>query len=138
MEAVLFAYVAGIVLQAIFPAGPREDLAKLTLVGLLVLVLVVGPLFETLAFQCASIEFTAALRVRRTIRLLFSVVPFALLHHYAGIPTVVAAGIVGGFYFAFTYERWRKESWVVAVSMTFLLHSSFNLVGVLGMLFLPK
>lgn len=60
--------------------------------------------------------------------------PFALGHRLAGIPTVVAAGFIGGFYFAFTYDRWRQESLFVAVAMTFLLHSSFNLVGVLGML----
>jgi hypothetical protein len=110
----------------------------MTLLGLLGLVLIVGPLFETLAFQCLPLEFTSTLRVRRSIRFLCSVIPFALAHHFAGMPTVLAAGIVGGFYFAFTYERWRKESLFVAVVMTFLLHSSFNLVGVLGMLLLPK
>jgi len=47
---------------------------------------------------------------------------------------VFAAGFVGGFYFSFTYERWRRESVVVAVVMTFLLHSTFNLVGALAMI----
>jgi hypothetical protein len=138
LEAVLVAYIVGIAAQAVFPAGPRSDLTKMSLFGLLGLVLVVGPLWETLVFQCLPLEFTTALRVRRTLRIAFSVVPFALLHRFAGIPTVVAAGIVGGFYFAFTYERWRKESLIVAVGMTFLLHSSFNLVGVLGLLLLGK
>ena len=138
LEAVLLAYIVGNIVQFIFPAGPRSDLAKMTLVGLLGLVLIVGPLFETLVFQCLPLEFTSTLRVRRSLRFLFSVVPFALAHHFAGMPTLLAAGIVGGFYFAFTYERWRKESLVVAVAMTFLLHSSFNLVGVLGMFLLPK
>jgi hypothetical protein len=138
LEAVLLAYVVATIVQFVFPAGPRSDLAKMTLLGLLGLVLIVGPLFETLAFQCLPLEFTSTFRVRRSIRFLFSVVPFALAHQFAGMPTVLAAGIVGGFYFAFTYERWRKESLVVAIAMTFLLHSSFNLVGVLGMLLLPK
>jgi len=124
--------------QFILPAGPRSDLAKMTLFWLLGLVLIAGPLFETLVFQCLSLEFTSTLRVRRSLRFLFSIIPFALGHHFAGIPTVLSAGIVGGFYFAFTYDRWRKESLIVAVAMTFLLHSSFNLVGVLGMLLFPR
>ena len=37
-----------------------------------------------------------------------------------------------------TYERWKKESLVAAVLMTFLLHASFNLVGALGMIFLHR
>jgi membrane protease YdiL (CAAX protease family) len=101
-------------------------------------VVIGGPLVETMVFQCLSLEFTANLRIKRSIRIALSVVPFALLHHFAGIPTVVAAGFVGGFYFAFTYERWRTESLIAAVVMTFLLHSSFNLVGALSMILAPK
>ena len=138
LDAVLLAYIVGIAAQTVFPAGPRSDLATMPLIGLLALVLVVGPLWETIVFQCLSLELTKALRVRRTIRVAFSVVPFALLHRFAGIPAVVSAGIVGGFYFAFTYERWRTESLIVAVGMTFLLHSSYNLVGVLGLLLFAK
>jgi hypothetical protein len=56
------------------------------------------------------------------------------MHHFAGVPTVVAAGFIGGFFFAFTYERWRSESIAAALMMTILLHSSFNLVGAVAML----
>lgn len=138
LEAVFLAYVVANIVQRVFPAGPRDDLAQMTLFGLLGLVLIVGPLFETLAFQCLPLEFTSTMRVRRSLRFLCSIGPFAFAHHFAGLPTVLAAGIVGGFYFAFTYDHWRKESLFAAVVMTFLLHSSFNLVGVLGMLLLPK
>lgn len=138
LEAVILAYVVAQIAELFFPAGPRSDLAEMTLLGLLGLVLFLGPLFETLAFQCIPLEVTSTLRVRHSLRFLFSIVPFALGHHFAGMATVLGAGIVAGFYFAFTYERWRKESLFVAVAMTFLLHSSFNLVAVLGMLFLPR
>jgi glycopeptide antibiotics resistance protein len=137
-EAVLLAYIVGIAAQTVFPSGPRKDLIAMPLIGLLVLVLLVGPLWETIVFQCLSLELTKALRVRRTLRVIFSVIPFAILHRYAGIPTVISAGIIGGFYFAFAYERWRAESLIVAVGMTFLLHSSYNLVGVLGLLLFAK
>jgi hypothetical protein len=138
LEAVVIAYAIGEILQGVFPAGPRTDLQGLPLVQLVALVAVIGPLFETVVFQCLPLELTAALGFRRAARLIISIVPFALMHQFAGVPTVVAAGIVGGFYFAFTYERWRKESLVAGVLMTFLLHSSYNLVGVLGMLILHK
>lgn len=136
LEATILAYIIGSAVQAIFPAAPRADLQGLSPFHLIALVAVLGPLFETVAFQCLPLELTAALGFRRSVRLVISVVPFAVMHSFAGMPTVVAAGAVGGFYFAFTYERWKKESLVVAVLMTFLLHSSFNLVGVVGMLFL--
>ena len=136
LEATIIAYIVGTAVQAIFPAAPRADLQNLTPLHLIALVAVVGPLFETVAFQYLPLELTAALGFRRSVRLFISIVPFAAMHYFAGMPTVVAAGAVGGFYFAFTYERWKKESVVVAVIMTFLLHSSFNLVGVVGMLFL--
>jgi hypothetical protein len=138
LEAVLLAYIVGIMAQLIFPAGPRSDVADMSVYGLLGLVLVVGPLWETLIFQCVSLEVAEALGFRRLSRLFFSVVPFALLHRFAGVPTVMAAGMVGGFYFALAYERWRKESLIVGIGMTFLLHSSFNLVGVVGMLVMGR
>ena len=134
LEAVFLAYVVGITFQAMFPTAPRSDLNGLSLVSLLTRVALIGPLFETLMFQCLPLEISMALGIRRGARLIISVVPFALMHYFAGIPTVVAAGAVGGFYFAFTYERWKKESLIAGVLMTFLLHSSYNLVGVLGML----
>lgn len=56
------------------------------------------------------------------------------LHWFAGLPTVFAAGFVGGFYFSLTYDRWRKESLVAAIAMTFLLHSTFNLVGAVALI----
>lgn len=138
LEAVLLAYIVGNIVQRVSPAGPRSDLEGMTLLGLVGLVLFLGPLVETLLFQCIPLEIAASVHVRRSLRFILSVVPFALAHSFAGIPTVLAAGVVGGFYFAFSYERWRRESLVVAVVMTFLLHSSFNLVGVLGLLFLSR
>lgn len=136
LHAVLLAYVAGNLAHLICPAGPREDLVSKSALDLCLLVLVVGPLAETIFFQCLPLEFTRAAHARRWVRMGASVIPFALMHHLAGVPTVIAAGFIGGFFFAFTYERWRRESLLVAVLMTVLLHSSFNLVGAVAMLLL--
>jgi hypothetical protein len=134
LHAVVIAYAAGNLAQLVFPAGPREDLVSQSALDLCLLVLVLGPVAETILFQCLPLEFGRAANVRRWIRVGASVMPFALMHHLAGVPTVVAAGFVGGFFFAFTYERWRSESMLVALLMTVLLHSSFNLVGAVAML----
>ena len=136
LEASVIAFLVGNALQWVFPAGPRHDLEGLGGLHLLVLVAVIGPIFETVFFQCLPLEIAASFGLQRPVRLLLSVVLFALMHHFAGVPTVVAAGGVAGFYFAFTYERWKRESLVAGVLMTFLLHSSYNLGGILGMLFL--
>jgi hypothetical protein len=112
--------------------------ADMSVFGLLGLVLVVGQLWETLMFQCVSLEVAEALGFRRLSRLFFSVVPFALLHRFAGVPHRDGRWNGGRFYFALTYERWRKESLIVGIGMTFLLHSSFNLVGVVGMLVMGR
>lgn len=134
LEAVVIAYAVGNLAQAILRAAPRDDLAGLGTWHLCILVLGVGPLLETLAFQCLPLEITTAAGARRMIRLASGIVPFALLHWFAGLPTVFSAGFVGGFYFSFTYDRWRRESLVVAVAMTFLLHATFNLVGALALI----
>jgi membrane protease YdiL (CAAX protease family) len=136
LHAVVVAYAVGNLAHLMFPAGRREDLASKSAFDLCLLVLVIGPVVETVFFQFLPLEFTRAANARRWIRIGVSVIPFALMHHFAGVPTVVAAGFVGGVFFAFTYERWRSESIVVALLMTFLLHSSFNLVGVVAMLLL--
>lgn len=134
LEAVVLAYAVGAFAQAMFHAEPRVDLIGLSSWRLCLLVLGVGPLFETIAFQCLPLEFSAAAGAQRSIRLLSGIIPFALLHWFAGLPTVFAAGFVGGFYFSFTYDRWRRESLVAAIAMTFLLHSTFNLVGALAII----
>lgn len=136
LHAVVVAYAAGNLAHLAFPAGPREDLVSRSAFDLCLLVLVIGPFVETIFFQFLPLEFTRAANARRWVRIGASVIPFALVHHFAGVPTVVAAGFVGGIFFAFTYERWRSESIVVALLMTFLLHSSFNLVGAVAMLLL--
>jgi hypothetical protein len=136
LEASAIAFVVGNTLQWLFPAGPRHDLEGLAGWQLLGLVAAVGPMFETVFFQFLPLEVAASFGLRRPVRLFISIVPFALMHHFAGVPTVFAAGGVAGFYFAFTYERWKRESLMTGVLMTFLLHSSYNLGGVFGMLFL--
>lgn len=134
LHAVAISYATAAVVQLLAPAGPRVDLMGKNSWELCVLVLLIGPFSETMLFQFVPLEFARAAAMRRWLRFAVSIVPFALMHGFAGAPTVIAAGGVGGFFFALTYDRWRSESVYVAIGMTFLLHSSFNLVGALAIL----
>lgn len=133
----MVAYVVANVLQYFLRTPERTDLQAFTMPGLMMAAVIIGPLIETLIFQCLLIELGAAFRFRRFFQFIVSIIPFAVAHRFAGAPTVVAAGIIAGFSFAYTYIKWRTESLVTAILMTFLLHASFNLVGVVGIFFLP-
>ena len=134
LHAVVIAYAVGHLVHLIFPARPRADLVNMDALQLCMLVLAVGPFVETMVFQFLPLEFSRAAGARRWIRFAVSIIPFALAHQAGGVPAIAAAGCIGGFFFAFTYERWRTESVIVAVVMTLLLHSSFNLVAVVATL----
>jgi hypothetical protein len=96
IEATAIAYVIGNAIQMVLPAASRADLRGFTVFHLVALVAIIGPLFETIVFQCLSLELSAALGFRRWVRMALSVIPFALMHRFAGVPAVIAAGAVGG------------------------------------------
>ncbi len=134
LETTLFAYIVGNLLQGLFHFRTRTDLDHYGPMALVTLTVIAGPIVETVIFQCLPLEFAESLKFRRFWQFALSIVPFAIGHLFAGIPTSVSAGVIGGFYFAFTYSRWKRESLFVGLVMTILLHSSFNLVGALAML----
>ena len=82
---------------------------------------VVAPIFETLVFQAFPVWIARLCKARFSIQVLSSVVPFTILHAIEGIQTGIAAGLISGFYLAFTYVHWREDRrwtafWVTAVS----------------------
>jgi hypothetical protein len=92
------------------------DFADLLFVGV-----IVAPLLETLIFQAFPIWIARLCKARLSIQVVVSVVPFFLAHAIEGIGAGIAAGLIGGFYFAFTYVHWREYRrwtafWITAVS----------------------
>jgi len=138
LEATLSAFIVANLLQYIFRFPQRSDLTDLSPWRLALLVILVGPLLETLIFQFLPIETAQGLKWKGAYQFSISIIPFALAHALAGIPTVICAGIIGGFFFAFTYHRWKRESLLVGILMTFLLHASFNITGVIGALLIGR
>jgi hypothetical protein len=49
-------------------------------------------------------------------------------HFGAASVTGLSAGLVGGFYFAFTYTAWRRQSALRAYAMTTAHHALYNLL----------
>lgn len=94
----------------------KMDFAALLFVGV-----VVAPVLETLLFQSLPVWIARLCKARFPVQLVSSVIPFALVHAMEGAGTGIAAGLTGGFYFAFTYVHWREQKrwtafWVTAVS----------------------
>ena len=88
---------------------------------LLVMGVVVAPVLETLIFQSLPVWVARLFKASFQVQVVASVVPFVLVHVTQGLGTGIAAGLVGGFYFAFTYVHWREQRrwtafWVTAVS----------------------
>jgi len=118
--------VTGLI-HLVFQPQARTNLSSLTASAFLWLVIVVGPIVETFALQVIPVFLARRLGLRFFGQILFSVTPFALLHFTRSIGTGIGAGIIGGFYSAFTYVHWRSKSLWTAYWVTALSHGLYNL-----------
>ena len=81
------------------------------------------PWLETLVYQSLPIGLCRLLGLGTGAQALASIVAFFAVHLTLGLAPGLAAGLVGGFYLAFTYLRWRRQSWWTAVWVTSLSHA---------------
>jgi len=118
LEGTLVSLAVGVAL-GLLGLGARDlkmDAAVLLFAGV-----VAAPVIETLVFQAFPVWIARLCGARFRVQIVASVVPFFLAHAIEGIGTGIAAGLVGGFYFAFTYAHWRDYGrwpafWVTAMS----------------------
>lgn len=136
IEGLLVSILCALVLALLFPELDREfpdwDMGTIFLV-----VVVIGPVVETLLFQALPIFIARKFNAPFIWQIIISTVIFTSLHFLEGIPTGIAAGVVGGFYFAFTYAHWREKSrwtafWVTAISHAFNNAVAFALLALGG------
>jgi O-antigen/teichoic acid export membrane protein len=136
IEGLLVSFLCALVLALLFPELDREfpdwDMGTIFLV-----VVLIGPVVETLLFQALPIFVARKFNAPFVWQIIISMVIFASLHFLEGIPTGIAAGLVGGFYFAFTYAHWREKSrwtafWVTAISHAFNNAVAFVLLALGG------
>jgi len=118
--------ITGLVML-IFQPPTRTNLESLSASTFLWLVIILGPIFETVLLQVLPVFIARLLGLRFFGQILFSVTPFALLHFTRSVGAGIGAGIVGGFYSAFTYVYWRKKSLWTAYWVTALSHCLYNL-----------
>jgi hypothetical protein len=100
-----------------------------------IILVVIAPIAETFLLQTATIETCRALRGRRPLQFAVGSVPFAALHFIGGVASGIAAGVVGGAFFAHTYLECRQRSWWTATWVTAVTHGIHNLI-VLPIIFL--
>jgi hypothetical protein len=113
--------------------APDRDF-KMSMEKLFIFAVFVAPVIETLLLQALPVFVVRLCRGGFTLQVLFATIAFAAAHLSEGVAAFIAAGMVGGFYFSFTYAHWRERSRWTAFWVTALGHSLHNLVCVLLMM----
>ena len=124
IEGFVVAFVILGILNLLFYV-PDIDL-EMTAIEFLLLAVILAPVVETLIFQALPIFVARLCRARFAIQVLISMFLFAVPHFSEGPDVGVGAGIIGGFYSAFTYAHWRQKSRWTALWTTTVSHSLHN------------
>jgi hypothetical protein len=107
---------------------PSRDIRESELPMFMFTAVVLAPVLETLLFQMLPICLARACGARRGVQMGVSLVLFAVPHFLVSPLTGLTAGLVGGFYFAFTFTHWHRRSLGRAFGMTFLQHTIYNAI----------
>jgi hypothetical protein len=116
-----------------FQPNLRTNLENLSVIQFFWLVIIIGPLFETIVLQMMPVLIAKHIGFNYFGQIVFSMVPFAALHFSRSFGTGIGAGIIGGFYSAFTYVHWHQKSLWTAFWVTALSHALFNF-GIFAMM----
>jgi hypothetical protein len=136
LESIGFALVAGTAAAMVLPhEGLLVHRLHMTPGQLFVRAVLLAPVIETLLFQFLVIEIAARLGAGFMLQIALSMVPFAVAHFFVNGPVNgVAAGVVGGFYLAFTYATWRPRSRRIAFGATAGMHALINSLAFMALL----
>jgi membrane protease YdiL (CAAX protease family) len=132
VEATLVSLAVATLTDPILPDHERTFLLK-PWPELVLPVIVLAPPLETLLFQAIPITFLRFLRVRERNQIIVSATAFALAHISEGAGAFLAAGVVGGLYFAFSYAHWARTRHRTAFWVTALNHATRNAMAVSAM-----
>ena len=105
------------------------------LIAVLAAVLI-APVVETILAQALPIFVVRKFGGSFRVQIIISTVIFAVCHFSESAAVGISAGVIGGFYFAFTYAHWREKSrwasfWVTATSHA--IHNGI-IVGLMALL----
>ena len=121
VEGVIVSIIPAVILVNLIDEPEREFL-NWPVPLMLVVIVGIAPLFETLLFQALPIAIARWMKAGFKVQILASLIPFTLAHALEGIGTGVCAGLVGGFYLAFTYAHWIEKSVWTAMWTTAAAH----------------
>ena len=111
----------------IWQPPPRTNLENITASTYLWMIIFLGPIVETILLQAIPVFIARMLGFRFIGQMFFSIIPFAALHFTRSISAGVGAGIIGGFYSAFTFIHWQSKSTWTAFWVTAFSHCLYNL-----------
>lgn len=97
-----------------------------------------APIVETLLLQALPIGIVRLFKGSFKIQVIVSTIVFAAPHFLLDWATGIGAGVVGGFYSAFTYSYWRNISRGKAFWVTTASHGLHNASLILLSLLLEK
>jgi len=117
--------IAVAIVGQLFGMKEREirDVGEFLLAAVLV-----APWLETALFQMLPITICRCLKATRGAQITVSLICFAAPHFVVAGLTGITAGLIGGFYFAFTYTAWRRCSATRAFWMTAAHHALYNTI----------
>ena len=136
IEGLAVSFLCALVLVFLFPELDRE-FPEWNAATIFLVIVVLAPGFETFLLQALPIFIARKLKAPFIWQIIASMALFAGLHLAEGIITFFAAGLIGGFYFAFSYAHWRDKSrwtafWVTAVAHAFNNATAFAILVLSG------
>lgn len=125
VESTLVSLAVSAALTLVFE-DPARELLDLPFMVAFVAIMLVAPPLETLLLQALPIFVVRRLKGSFRTQVLVSTILFSAMHFPEGIVTGVAAGVIGGLYFASAYAFWRTRSRWSAFWVTTVAHAVHN------------
>lgn len=99
--------------------------------------IIITPIIETIQTQAIPVAIMRFFKAGTKLQIIFSFFVFSILHlWFNGVGSFLLGGVIGGFYFAFTYVFWREKSGrIMALITTAFCHGVNNAIA-LSMLWL--
>jgi len=132
VESTVASFVVAILLSVL--GAPERELPDWSTGTMFVFIVILAPVFETLIMQALPIYIARKLHASFRTQVIAATTVFTLCHLAEGIAAIIAAGIIGGFYFSFAYAHWRKQSRWQAFWVTGAAHAIHNSIAFAFML----
>lgn len=117
--------------------APERVFPNWSMSSIFIAIVLLAPPLETLLMQAFPIFIARKLKASFKMQIITGTIVFSMCHLAEGLGAFISAGIVGGFYFSFTYAHWRTKSrwqafWVTAGSHAIHNFIAFILILIFG------